>query len=132
MLHAVSACPFRSRWEWVWYSLPSDGPAVMKVQLVISSVRRPCNAVQLGHLHVYTGGRRLEGEGAGAGSGALGVITLSPPPPPPPPDHATGVPGTFSRIPPTSLALTAAGDIRGGGTGREFLANLHLEGAWVR
>lgn len=34
-------------------------------------------------------------------------------------------PEGFARVPPASLQLRASGDCRGGGTGREFLENLH-------
>lgn len=37
-------------------------------------------------------------------------------------------PTTAPRIPPASITLTAAGDVRGGGTGREVLRNLHNSG----
>ncbi len=33
----------------------------------------------------------------------------------------------YPRIPQSEMRLTAAGDVRGGGTGREYLVNLHNE-----
>lgn len=57
----------------------------------------------------------------GTGAAASGSASCPPSPSPSPP-----------RVPPTDMTLSAAGDVRGGGTGREVLRNLHNESteAW--
>jgi len=118
VLHVVNGYEFQSRWEVANFDLDPEwlGVPLRAVRLEFVRVRAPRDGIQLGHWHLF--GVPLPRDNP----------ALRPPPTLATAQAGTAEAGALRRLRSGDLWLSAAGDVRGGGTGREFVTNLALDG----
>jgi hypothetical protein len=100
------------RWQWRWFRF-AEPVAVRSVRLELHAVRQRIDGVQLGHWHLLAEPPISRSAIAPTSLRVQPVDTL---------------PDGMWRIPANHITLSAAGDVRGGGTGREFVQNLLNDG----